>query len=113
MIVELYESDFDTQGRIPKASGTGGLVIFKADWCGHCRRTMPELERVSKKTGRAFPIFKVDSDKSPGLMNRFKINGFPTIYWVDAQGKLQAQYSGERSEKEFLKSLCDTVRKCY
>jgi thiol-disulfide isomerase/thioredoxin len=111
-IIELNQVDF--QGTtVPKARDSGGLLIVKADWCGHCKRTLPELEKVADMTGSVFPIYKLDADKYPSVVKRLGVEGFPTIFWIDRKGQVGDTYEGERSTAAFLKAVCNKTRHCY
>lgn len=111
-IIELFDKDF--KGNIvTKAKGTGGLVIFKADWCGHCQMTMPELEAVSRITGKDYPIFKVDSDTNRKSVKYFNIQGYPTIFYIDINGIVGEKYNDERVSVAFISNICKNAKKCY
>ena len=91
-VIELSQADFNGK-TVNRAKGSGGLVIFKADWCGHCKRTMPELEKVYSMVGSVFPVYKVDADKHPGLVRRMGVDGFPTISNIICASKQQMEYN--------------------
>jgi len=55
------------------------LVDFYADWCGPCRMVAPVVEQVAKARAGSALVLKVDTDRSPGLMERFGIRGIPTL----------------------------------
>ena len=112
MIIELTEQDF-TRGIIRRAQGSGGMVIFKADWCGYCVRTLPELEKVATQTGTIYPIYKVDVDKNPKITKELGITGFPTIFFVNRDGSIGDKYIDERSSRKFLKEICNKTKNCY
>jgi thiol-disulfide isomerase/thioredoxin len=116
MIKELFAKDVQSKYGdfiIPAAIGTGGLVMVKADWCGYCKRAMPELQKVSNMTGNAYPIYKIDADKNKSLVNSMGVNGYPTIMFIERDGKLSEKYEGERDSKSILDKICKKARKCY
>ncbi len=86
-------------------SSQSELMLFKADWCGHCKNFLPTWEKISKNTGLnvSFKIF--DSDKNKKEIDEYNISGFPTIMYK-VNDKL-IEYNGDRDEnsiKEFILS---------
>ena len=67
------------------------VLIFYANWCGHCKKSMPEFIKVNKMNDK---IILIDSDEYPDLIKKYKVNGFPTI--MKANGE---KYSGDRESK--------------
>jgi len=55
------------------------LVDFYADWCGPCKVTAPMLDAIAHAREGEVLVLKVDTDRHPGLSNRFGIRGIPTI----------------------------------
>jgi thioredoxin 2 len=55
------------------------LVDFYADWCGPCKVTAPMLDAIAHTRAGEVLVLKVDTDRHPGLSNRFGIRGIPTI----------------------------------
>uniref|UniRef100_A0A7S1CCP8 Thioredoxin domain-containing protein n=1 Tax=Bicosoecida sp. CB-2014 TaxID=1486930 RepID=A0A7S1CCP8_9STRA len=73
------------------------LLAFTAPWCGHCKRLAPTYEAVAKELkGEGVSVGKVDCTAERALAARFGITGFPTIYFLSADGDV-VQYSGQRS----------------
>ncbi|MGQ0703081.1 MAG: thioredoxin [Gemmatimonadales bacterium] len=55
------------------------LADFYADWCGPCKMIAPIIDGLAyDRAGRALFI-KLDTDRSPGLTERFGIRGIPTL----------------------------------
>jgi len=71
----------------PPMTGGGknkiNIMLFKAEWCGHCQRFKPVWEQLSKKFQSKFNFIVYDSDKNENMMTKYKINGFPTILIQD------------------------------
>ena len=95
----------DVDGNVK--SGTK-LVLFYADWCGHCKKIKPEWEETAKKVNKdEVKMIKVNcgegTKKDEEIMKKYSIDGYPTIIKF-VEGKPQL-YQGERDGKSFLEAL--------
>ena len=90
-----------------------GLVLFYADWCGHCKSFMPQWDELSTEIdgkGGDIKIMKVNCGEPTknsvhkGLMEKFDIKGYPTIKKIDSSGTV-TEYEGERSKSKILEYL--------
>lgn len=55
------------------------LVDFYADWCGPCKMIAPIVDLLAHdRAGKAL-FLKLDTDRSPGITERFGIRGIPTL----------------------------------
>ena len=88
-------------------SGEAQMVLFYADWCGHCNNFKPEWNKL-KQTNDVPGVSFNDEDCTNGLTplaKQHNVKGFPTLVFING-GNAQ-QYNGERSEaavKSFIKS---------
>lgn len=90
-------------GREGFQSGGNGkeLVIVKAAWCGHCKRAMPEFERLvaasphTLKDGSSVTIRLLDEKENKSDVEPLNVRGFPTILYFKDGTRLE--YEGERT----------------
>ena len=87
------------------------FVCFVADWCGHCKRAKPEINKLKEQGVKGVEIIEVDSDKSPELVKENGVQGFPTMRFY-RQGlsnkSIFEDYTGDRTAegmKTFLNRL--------
>ena len=74
------------------------LVLFYADWCGHCQALKPVWKKFIKSVKQGIPIIEVESSFM-GQVNGFKqIDGFPSLFVIRGN-TLIAKYEGERTEQ--------------
>jgi thiol-disulfide isomerase/thioredoxin len=89
------------------------LVLFYADWCGHCKKLEPDWDKsaetvkgrmlkrnVGAKEGECSPTIHAENEE---LMEKYNIKGFPTII-IFQDGKA-VPYDGPRKVDELLNLL--------
>jgi len=105
---------------VPLSSFKGKVVVldFWATWCGPCRQSIPDLEKLYKKyhsqglevigvsvddswdpvpasikeLGITYPV--VLSSNIPGIRSAFQFTGIPQMYLVDKNGRIGGSYEG-------------------
>ena len=86
-----------------QSGGAGGneLVIVKAEWCGHCKRALPEFEKLVSaspmklKDGSSVTIRMLDEKANKSEVEPLNVRGFPTILLFKDGTRLE--YEGERT----------------
>lgn len=70
------------------SSGPATLVLVYADWCGHCQRFKPTMEKLEKMNGRSIQTARIRDDMFPkSSISSSKIEGYPTLMLIDKNGK--------------------------
>jgi len=113
-VVDLDESNFDEIVGDPK---NHVMVEFYAPWCGHCKKLAPVYEKVAKDFHKEKNIIiaRVDAIANDSLNTRYRIGGYPTVYFFEANKRNEnpVGYSEGRDELSFVKYLnekCGTHR---
>ena len=79
------------------------LVLFYANWCGHCKKMKPDWDSASQEVGNE-KMIKVDvgegTPEQKKMMEKYDVQGFPTIL-VFENGEYIAKHE-ERSKESFL-----------
>ena len=85
------------------------LVLFYADWCGHCKKFMPEWDNevTPEITPMGIQVVRVnvggESAEEEALKNEYKVKGFPTIVFI--KNGVPIEYNGPRQTAE-IKKFC-------
>ena len=87
------------------------IVLFYADWCGHCNTFKPEwdkFERLAKQQHQAndFMIARVNDKFINQIEGHSKVDGYPTVYHL-INGKHNKSFSNTRDLKGLLEFLSD------
>ena len=135
-LVDALAPDFELEsvdGELIRLSDLRGKIValnFWATWCGPCRIEMPDLqERADRFAGR-LEVLGVNFDETPAEVSAFRdelgldfpllldpgakvqglyrVLGYPTTFFVDAEGMIRFQHIGLMSEgqlDEYLERL--------
>ncbi|WP_348261837.1 thioredoxin domain-containing protein [Telmatobacter sp. DSM 110680] len=88
--IEVTATEFD---EIVRESKVPVLVDFWAAWCGPCKMAAPHVAQTARDmAGRAL-VLKVDTERSPELALRYKVQGIPN-FAIFVGGKMRFQQAG-------------------
>jgi protein disulfide-isomerase A1 len=80
-VIVLHDSNFDEEVLNQKHM----LVEFYAPWCGHCKKLAPIYASAAKilaEGDNPVLLAKVDATANKELKERFKVTGYPDLFWV-------------------------------
>jgi len=103
-VPEGWTDDFDAAAGRAATNGKRLLVDFSgSDWCGWCKKLDKEVfakKEFVQKAAEKFELVLVDSPRNksilsekaaarnPELVKKYKVNGYPTVLVMDAEGKV-------------------------
>lgn len=95
-----------------KRNGRKAAVLFvKANWCPHCRAMKPEIHKAAAILGSVLDIEEVDSKVHATDIEGMRIDGFPTVFFRDNEGRL-TKYTGQRTGNAIADWACHLSGKC-
>lgn len=114
-VIDLAPKDFDNMGRIihPVLDGNKkGLIVWSAEWCGHCKALKPDYIKAASILGKSFPLFNVDCVKYSDFASKMGIKGYPTIKYLDRTGKMTKDFTADRSVNGIIDDVCSETKVC-
>jgi thiol-disulfide isomerase/thioredoxin len=96
------------------------MVLYYAEWCGHCKAMKPEWQKVvesmtakhQEKQMQKINIADVISDQIPQLTHKPDIKGFPTInIYVNGKPKATFNDSSPRDAENIRKFAMDNAQR--
>jgi len=90
-----------------RVEGAEGIVVvdFWAAWCAPCRKLTPILERLAGDYEGAIDMVRVDVDRNPELIQRFRVEAIPYLVLFE-NGEVRDALVGLR-EAEHLRQWFD------
>lgn len=86
------------------------LIEFYAPWCGHCKQLEPVYTNLGKKYKgqKDLVIAKMDATANDITNDRYKVEGFPTIYFAPSGDKKNPiKFEGGERDLEHLSKFID------
>jgi len=105
--IAFHQGTWDEALQLAKKEGKPIFLDISASWCGPCKmlkaRTFPN-EDVGKFYNANFINVAVDGEKGEGvvLARKFRIQGYPSLIYIDSNGELIAQTAGYRNPKQLI-----------
>ena len=104
-----WEKDWDAAFARARTENKPVLVSFYADWCVWCKMldsTTYQDSKVARVLAEDVVPLSVDIDHTDqGLLQRFRIDGPPTIVLVDASGREMGRIPGYMPPTGFYNTL--------
>ena len=88
------------------------MVLYYADWCGHCQTMKPEWRKVieNMKKTNIVNLAEIESNHIGSLINKPEVNGFPTIKMYN-QGIEKANFEDDRIADKMTQFAFSNVTK--
>ena len=87
------------------------IVDFWAPWCNPCKMIAPTLEKLAREQDGKLIVAKINTDDHSEWMQKFGIQGIPTLLFVSA-GKVVHRQVGalpERMLREVVTQFMDVI----
>lgn len=88
----IYYDQYDKVLQLAKAHNKKVVLIFSANWCGHCKSLKKDIELLYHEKKVLVCVIDIDKDKK--LIKPYDVSGLPTSIIVDCQNKEIARKTG-------------------
>ena len=95
--ISLSNSKYDS------ADADGNVLIFYANWCGHCNKAKPEFQKASEKGNGKVIMIDADELGAKELKDKYSVQGFPTILKISNGSYVK--YEGGRTSDGIISFL--------
>ena len=105
--IAFHQGTWNEALQLAKKEGKPIFLDISASWCGPCKmlksRTFPN-EEVGEFYNSNFINVAVDGEKGEGieLARKYRIQGYPSLIYIDSKGELIAQTVGYRNPKQLI-----------
>jgi thioredoxin-like negative regulator of GroEL len=90
-----------------------GMLLVWAEWCPHCINFKPVYKELSNRLTNKFPCMSIEEQQINGSVQRaLNVSSYPSIYFFDKNGKVIDRYTGNRSQNDMLKHICNFYHQC-
>ena len=115
LVWKFWNPIFNTPKRsVPE--GTARFYLFYVDWCGWCKKAMPDWEKLEEKVNET-PIFgqtrvklvRVNAEEERKLADLYEADAYPTIL-LETKDALY-KYEGKRTADDLFQFLRESFGK--
>ena len=113
MVIHFFTGNKHTEGF---SLSEPTLYLFHSTQCGHCTKMMPQWDALEKNNNSGVRVKKIEKDDTSEeaidmkKKCKDKVQGYPTILYVDEKKNIIEPYEGER-KKEAMESFCKQKQK--
>ena len=83
--------------------------IHIAPWCGHCKNLIPEYKKVASAVKGVAKVGAVDGTNAQDLMQKYSVQGFPTLKFFGANKRSPKDYEGQRTSDAMISEVVKQV----
>ena len=111
--IEFFKGTFEEALQEAKTQKKSIFLDAYAEWCGPCKQmaaTVFTNEAVGEYYNKHFINLKIDMEKGegPALSKKFAITAYPTLIYLDFDGKVLQNVRGAKNVEQFM-NLAKTV----
>lgn len=105
--IDFKKESFDDIKALAKREKKNIFIDAYAEWCAPCKMMVKQVfsdQEVGAVFNKNFINVKIDMEKAEGidLAKSYKIYAYPTLLFIDAQGKEVHRYVGGMNTNDFL-----------
>lgn len=96
-------------------NGKVSILLIHAEWCGWCKKFLPDYEKLNSILGDSVNCYKIEEQQlksNTEAAQGLKFKSYPTIKFVDQNGKVIRDFNGERTIENLLQETCEVFHHC-
>ena len=78
------------------------IIIFYAEWCGHCKRAMPAFKQLKQKYPDRVIMKDSEDPETDKLMEKYDCQGFPSVVKQSSGDKFEGERTYNNLEQFLL-----------
>ena len=86
------------------------LLLIHSPSCGHCKAMEPEWKKLEDKINtipEEIIIISIEGEHIDKFNPKFSVNGYPSIFYLNKDGSVKKNYSGDRSMDDLFNFLIE------
>lgn len=84
---------------------TQALILVKSDHCPYCKLAKNYIKEVEKATDYKFPIYVIDTQKNPSMMQSLRVEFVPTYFFVTPDGIVDPEPQSFKDAEEIMDAI--------
>jgi thiol-disulfide isomerase/thioredoxin len=91
------------------------LIFFMSEWCGYCKATMPEVQKLKSGFPGCVRVVIIDTEEYPEMQDPYMVQGVPVILLAGGAGVFSLRTGYPAGYDEFLEtfeSMGVDMKKC-
>ncbi len=104
-----WHTDWKSASNAARKANKPIMIDFYTDWCGWCKKLDKDTysdDRVADLLKKNFVALKLNAEKNGRqLAQRYKVQGYPTILFVNAEGQVIDRIGGYKPPRPFADDL--------
>lgn len=106
--IKFEQMSLEEAMKLAKSSGKTIFIDAYTEWCGPCKRMAATTfmdEGVAKLFNSKFINLKIEMEKSadgPNVAKMYGVRAYPTLLFIDGEGKLKKSVVGLQSAEQLL-----------
>lgn len=107
--IHISDEEFE---KVVMQSSVPVIVDFWAPWCNPCKMIAPTLDKLAQEQEGKLTVAKVNTDEHSEWMQKFGIQGIPTLLFVSG-GKVVHRQVGalpERMLRDVVTQFLDVIK---
>ena len=102
LLMHTYDLLVNRRRQIVITGDKPTIMLFYVDWCGYCKKFMPDWNKLSGSMANEANFLKLDGDKETDMAKKYNVERYPTIIKVYKNGKTVI-YEDEREMDKLVK----------